>query len=137
MRRRCFLLLAATVVVGCGSDSSTGPSQASIVGTWELKTINGTALPFVVAQVGTNKVELLSDVFTINAGGSFTQTTTVRSTVNGQASTSSEADAGSYTLNGTAVTLKFNSDGSTGTASWSGNTMTTTDGGFALVYTRR
>jgi hypothetical protein len=93
-------------------------------------------LPFIIAQTGANKIELMSDVFVVASTGSFTQTTTVRSTINGVVTTESVADAGSYTVSGTAITLHFNSDGSTGTASWSGNTMTTTDGGVAAVYVR-
>src|SRR5262245_21206057 len=135
MRR--LLVLALSLVAACGGDSTTGPPvQEQIAGTWTLSTVNGAPLPFTIAQTGTNKIEILSDVFVVVSTGSFTQTTTVRSTINGVVSTQSVADAGTYTVNGTAITLHFNSDGSTGTASWSGNTMTTTDGGIALVYLR-
>jgi hypothetical protein len=41
------------------------------------------------------------------------------------------------TLNGTAVTFTFNSDGSTGTGSLSGNTLTVASDGIALVYNKR
>ena len=135
MRR--LLVLALSLVAACGGDSTTAPPvQEQIAGTWTLSTVNGAPLPFTIAQTGTNKIEILSDVFVVVSTGSFTQTTTVRSTINGVVSTQSVADAGTYTVNGTAITLHFNSDGSTGTASWSGNTMTTTDGGIALVYLR-
>ena len=135
MLRRSLLLAAVAFAVACGSDSPTGPA-VSIAGTWTLQTVNGSALPFIIAQIGQDKVELLSDVFVVSETGSFTETSTVRMTQNGVVTTNSAADAGSYTVNGTAVSLHFNSDNSTATASWSGNTMTTTDGGFALVYKR-
>lgn len=133
MRKIAIVMFA--LAAACGGDSSTGPS-ASIAGTWTLQTINGAALPFIVAQTGANKVELLSDVVVISGTGSFTETTSVRTTTNGVPTTQSVADAGNYTLSGTAITIHFNSDGSTATGSWSGNTITTTDGGLALVYKR-
>ena len=135
MRR--LLAVALVLAAACGGDSTTAPTvQQQITGTWSLSTVNGSPVPFTVAQTGTNKVELVSDVFVIASTGSFTQTTTVRTTVNGVVTTQSAADAGSYTVNGTAITLHFNSDASTATASFSGNTFTTTDGGLALVYRR-
>jgi hypothetical protein len=90
----------------------------------------------VLAQTGTNKAEIVGDVYVISGTGSFTQTTTVRTTTNGVATTQSVADAGTYTLNGTAITVRYNSDGSTATGSWSGNTITVTQDGLAAVYTR-
>jgi len=133
MRR--LLPLIALAIAACSADSSTGPT-GTIAGTWTLQTVNGFQLPFTIAQTGTDKEELLSDVFVISGDGSFTQMATVRTTTNGVATTQSATDAGSYTLSGTAITLHFNSDGSTGTGSWSGNTITTTDGGLALVFKR-
>jgi hypothetical protein len=127
----CLLLIVAAA---CGSDSPTQPTATSVAGTWSLQTINGTALPYVVAQTGADKVELTSDVLTVVPSGSFTEITTLRVTQNGQVSTQSVPDAGSYTLNGTAVSFTFNSDGSSGTGSISGNTLTVTSDGIALVY---
>lgn len=135
MRRLGFLLLTA-VLIGCGSDSSTGPSSATIAGTWNLQSINGTTLPFTLAQTGANKIELTSDIIVVSGTGSFTQTSTLRTTDNGQVTTQSVADAGTYTLNGSAVTLRWNSDGSISTGSWVGNTITATGDGLAFVYKR-
>lgn len=129
------VMLASAAACG-GGDSPTEPTQVSVAGTWSLQTINGTRLPYVVAQTGADKLEVTSDVLSVSGTGSFTQTTTVRLTQNGQVSTQSVADAGSYTLNGSAASFRFNSDGSTGTASISGNTMTVATDGFAYVYTR-
>lgn len=133
MRR--FFLIGLCLLAACGSDSSTAPQQ-SIAGTWTLRTINGTSLPYIITQSGADKAELMSDAFTISGTGSFTQTSVIRYTTNGVATTQSSAEAGSYTINGTAVTLHFNSDGSTVTASWSGNTLTATAGGLVGVYGR-
>jgi hypothetical protein len=130
-----FILLAA---VACGgSDSPTAPTSASVAGTWNLQSINGSALPFVIAQTGANKAEVLSDVLSVVATGSFTQITTLRTTVNGVVTTQSAADAGSYSLNGTAATFTFNSDGSVGTGQVSGGTLTVTTTGLVYVYKKQ
>lgn len=132
-----FLLCIASLLVACGGDSGTGPSAtASIAGVWNLKTINGQSLPFVFGQTGANKQEITSETYTLTADGSFTQIIGVRTTFNGQVTTQSEPDAGTYTLNGTAVTFRYLSDGSSATGSWSGNTLTIAADGFAAVYQR-
>ena len=135
MRR--FLLLSVVFAVACGSDSTTQPTTASIAGTWNLQSINGSNMPFILSQTGANKVEVVSDAVTAVSTGSFTEITTLRSTINGQVTTQSVPDAGSYTLNGTAVFFIFNSDGSTGTGSLSGNTLTVSTNGFAYIYKKQ
>lgn len=136
--RRLIALLLTVGLVGCGSDA-TSPS-ASIAGTWSLKTVNGAALPFVILASGTDKEEIVSDVFTLTANGAshgaFTQLSTYRLTQNGQVTSQSIPDAGTYTLNGSAVTLQFTSDGSSVTGSWSGNTITVGQSGVVGVYQR-
>ena len=102
MNRRAFLVLSF-VLAACGSDSSTEPS--AIVGTWTLQTINGSALPFVLEQSATEKSEILSEVVTISAGGTFTESTTLRSTVNGTVTTQSFPDGGTYTVSGSTLNL--------------------------------
>jgi hypothetical protein len=129
-------LFLALLAVGCGGDA-TGPTTASVAGTWSLQSINGIALPYVVAQTGGDKVEITGDVFTAVATGSFTQLTTVRTTLSGQVTTQSVADAGSWSMSGTAVTFQFNSNGSVGTGSLSGNTLTVTDAGYAYIYRKQ
>ena len=130
-------LASMLFAIACGSDSTTGPTAVSLAGTWNLQSVNGSSLPFVIAQTGANKAELVSDVVTVVPTGSFTEITTVRNTINGQVTTSSVGDAGSYVLNGTAVTFQFNSDGSVGTGSISGNTLTVATNGFSYIYTKQ
>ncbi|MEP6495656.1 MAG: hypothetical protein ABJF01_23435 [bacterium] len=139
MRRSAFvaaMIFAILSAAGCGGDS-TSPATQSIAGSWTLQSVNGSPLPFIVPETGTDQLEVLSDVIAISGTGSFTQTTSTRTTTNGVPTTQSVVDAGSYTLNGSAITMHFNSDGFTLTASWSGNTITTVTGdGLALVYKR-
>ena len=131
--RRLLAACVALLAIACGD--STSPS-ASAAGTWTLQTVNGAPLPFVLLQVGADKLELTSDVITANSTGSFTQMTTLKTTEDGQVTTESIPDAGTYTQAGTAITFTFNSDGSTGTGTLTGNTVTVASQGYSLVYTR-
>jgi hypothetical protein len=63
-----------------------------------------------------------------------TQMTHFCTTQDGQVTTDSIPNSGTYALNGTAVTFTFDSDGSTGTGSLSGNTLTVVAAGLALIH---
>ena len=131
---RKFLTVAVfALFTACGGDSSTQPVTASVVGTYQLSTINGSGLPFVL-QAANPKVEILGDQLVVNAGGTFSQNTSIRVTNGTAVTTQTLLDAGTYTLNGTAATFMFNSDGSTGTATVGTNQLTIAEGGFSSVY---
>jgi len=130
----CLLLVAAAA---CRSDGPTDHTPVSLAGTWRLQTVNGNGLPFVLPQTVVDKMEVISDELTVAASGTFTRVTQIRVTESGQVSTDPVEDAGSYTLNGTAVTFTFASDGSTGTGSLSGNSLSVAAGGLAFVYRKQ
>jgi hypothetical protein len=136
--RRWFLPVTLLIALGtaCSSDDSTGP-ETSVAGTWTLQTVNGFDLPYVVAQSGGDKVEVTADVLTVADGGAFTELTTIRVTTGGVATTQSVPDAGTYTVNGTAVTFHFQSDGSSGTGTLTGNTLTVATQGVSLLYRKQ
>jgi hypothetical protein len=134
---RVLSALALVVALTACGDKSSEPIVASLEGTWALHSINGTPLPFVVAQSGADKMELTGDVFTVAAGGRFTQVTTMRTTINGQTTTQVTPDAGNYTLTGNAVVFQFDSDGMTGTAALTATALTVTGNGIVAVYTKQ
>ena len=136
MMRRLLPLVALAVAVACGSDSTTQPTIASVAGTWNLQSVNGSPLPFTLTQTGSDRLELLSGVVTANANGTYTEVAQFRTTVNGQSSTSTESDAGTFTLNGTAVSLTGTQTGNINGA-LSGNTLTLTEQGFAWVFVKQ
>jgi hypothetical protein len=140
-RRRTLFFLALPFALACGNDAIS-PNNGSVAGTWNLKTVNGSFLPFTIVQLGSTKTELTSDAYTLTASnstsGSFTTTSTLRLTQNGQVTTQTSSDAGTYTVNGTSVTLvSHTAGGSTVTGSWSGNTITATVTGFAFIFARQ
>jgi Lipocalin-like domain len=126
---------AATVLLSaCGSDSTTAPTPTSIAGTWNLTTVNGAALPFVLQA--SPKIEILSDQIVILANGTFTQSTQARLTNGTTITTQTIPDGGTYSLNGTAATFTF-TDGGSETATVSGNSMTIAETGLSLVYNKQ
>jgi hypothetical protein len=61
MRRMLAIVCTAATVLlaGCDSDDSTRPTQSSVAGTWNLTTVNGSALPYTLQP--TPKIEILSE----------------------------------------------------------------------------
>lgn len=138
MMRRLIPLVALAVAVACGSDSTTQPTVASLAGTWTLQTVNGNPLPFTISQTATDKVELLSDVVTASANGTYSENLQIRETLNGVSQTFTSADTGTFTVNGTAVTLTSTQVGSTsGALSNNNHTLTLTEQGFVWVFAKQ
>lgn len=128
---RYISLGLALALAACG-DGGTGPND-SVAGVYSLRTVNGANLPYIIAHTGQDKVELTADVLTLVEAGSFTEITTYRTTINGQATVDTEPDAGSFTRSGTAISFAFNS-GSSGTGTIGGGTITVAVSGLSLVY---
>jgi hypothetical protein len=130
-----LFVLFLSLAVAC-TDSS-GPTQSSVAGTWNLQTVDGASLPFVIDQSGVNKVEVTGDVLVVTSAGAFTQATSVRVTQNGVVTTQVIPDAGSYVIHGTSVTFQFQSDGSVGTGMLMDNTLTVNASGVSYIYTKQ
>jgi hypothetical protein len=137
MRRlAAFLTLAlVSTSLACGSDKVTGPTVESLVGTWNLSTVNGAPLPFTY-RAADPKLELLSDQFVTFADGTFTATQVVRVTDVDGVSTQTFPDFGVWALSGTAILFQF-SDNSVATATAGGDTFTFAGGGVSQVYVKQ
>jgi hypothetical protein len=133
--RRLVSILLVVALTACG-DSSTGPTRATLSGTYNLTSVNGSVLPFT-AQASDPKVEILGDQIVADGGGLFTENGSYRVTDAGTVTTTPITDAGTYVITGTAVVFRFDSDGSTGTGTISGNTFTVADNGLSFVYTKQ
>jgi len=83
--RRFVVLLAIATLAACGGDSSTSPGV--VTGSYSLRTINGSPLPYTLIQIGADKIEITADVIILNEGGTFTETTSERTTENGVVTT--------------------------------------------------
>lgn len=128
-------ILALALAASCSSDS-TAPTAASIAGTWNLSTVNGSPMPFVV-QTSNPKIELLNDQIIASASDTFTETYNVRFTSStGQVTNEAGADAGTFTINGSAISFRYNG-GSTGTGTVSGNSFTFAFAGYSQVFVKQ
>jgi hypothetical protein len=139
MRRlaAALVLALASSAIACGSDSVTNPTPESLAGTWNLSTLNGVALPFVLQQ-SNPKVELLSDQIVVSSDGTFTDTFSLRFTdAAGVVTNDGGFDTGTWTLNGAALVLRYDSDASVSTASVAGNSFTISVPGLAQLYTKQ
>ena len=135
MRR--FVPMVLCFALACGSNAPpTQPVTVSLVGTWTLHDINGLVLPVVLTQTATTKTEMLSDIVTATADGTYTEVAEARTTVNGQATVSSHTDTGTYTVTGNAVVVHSNNDGSSINGTIKGNTFTIAANGIAFEYRR-
>lgn len=132
--RRIVCTLGVLALVGCGD--SSGPSVASVVGTWNLETINGQGMPFTVAQFPGYHLEILDDVFVVRSNGTFTETLTIRETEGSTVTTSSESADGDWDQDNAAITLNYD-DGSVATAAISGDVVTANIDGDVFVYRRQ
>lgn len=130
------LLLAASVA-SCGSDGPSAPERPSLVGTWALTTIGGVPLPYILDQLGGDKLELIEADFTATNTGTFSSTSTQRMTLGGRAADQSFNEAGSYTINGSVATLTFASDSSSAHGTIRGDSITFADNGIPVVYRKR
>lgn len=134
MIRRLVALLALVTLGACGSDSGTGVSSTNIEGTYSLRTVNGSPLPYTV-QSGNNGVTLTSDVITIAGNGTWTEAILYRQTVNGVTTNGTEADGGTWMRAGNDVTLDSNfSQGTAYSGTFSNGTLTFDDVGFVVVF---
>jgi len=137
MRRFLALtcVLANVLLAGCGSDSSTAPTPASLVGTWNLSTVNGRSLPFAIPSETGSTVELFGEQLRFD-DATFQRETTLRFTE--APFLRSFSDAGSYTLTATGATLTY--PYTVGTATFSASTLTIVLEGLqstTLVYHRQ
>lgn len=135
--RKTMAVLALAIFAACGGSDSTSPASASVGGTYSLKTINGSPLPFVF-QSGTTSVTILADALVVGENGTWTESTSYKQTVNGQTSTGTGGDAGTWVRAGTAVTFTSTTQGGSGyrgTFTGSGLDMTD-DNGFRSVFAK-
>ena len=131
--KKLLILLAS---LGCSSYTLTTPTEEALTGKWNLTAVNGTSLPYTVPQIGP-KQEVIEDVLTIATLKTFTEVTTIRITQNGQVTTKTVTDTGTYEFNSYAVTFHFQTDGSFGSGTLTGRTMTIAASGVSFTYRKQ
>ena len=130
-------VLAGLIVVfsaACLGEGLTGSS--TITGDYTLRTVNGSPLPYTISGSGANRTEIVGEVITLYQGGTYARSRDSRVIVNGQMTSESSAETGSYTLLGTSVTLVNGANGQATLASINANTMTIVKAGMTAVFTK-
>ena len=133
--RRLVALLALVTLSACGSDSTTSPNSAAIAGTYSLKTVNGSALPFLI-QSGTNSVKITSDAITIADGGTWSENGAYTQTINGQTSNQVVSDGGTWVRAGTQLTLVSSDSSTSYSGTFTGSSLNLGDGTLSFVFSK-
>lgn len=122
----------------CGSDGGgtlTTPLVTSVPGTWNLKTVNARDLPFTI-QASDPKVELLARKYVIASNGTFTLSTTLRSTeLDGTSTSTGLNSTGTYVFADNFVAFT-GADGSGLIASVTATSMTIVAGTLTQVFAK-
>ena len=132
--RKLFVALALTLLVACSGDGPTG-AGGDISGTYNLSTVNGIALPYLLQESGP-RVEVFSDSYILGTAGKFIQSTSFRVTSGDTVTFEIFPDSGSYTVQGTAVLFNF-ADNSTLSATLGTGALSFSSGGLATVYLKQ
>ncbi len=134
MRAWVVAVVGLALAAGCARDT-TGPASARLEGLFHLATVNGGALPFLVQQDSTVRVDVTESALTFNHDSTWSQTTLYRVDDGGTTSTPSQMVYGTWQLVNNAVELTspagFSEHGAI-----NGPTLTLLDGGLSLVYRR-
>lgn len=133
--RRGLSLCAIVVAIACGD--ATGPTPQSVSGTWNLQSVNGGSLPYTVLMTGSVTDQVTAGLLIVEPDRTFSYATTFRSTANGQSTTLTATDSGTYSLSGDSVSFLFRGDGTTGSGLLNGDTVSLNAEGFSLVYTKQ
>ncbi len=132
------VVLAGGLLTACGDDGdATGTGGTSIFGTYTLQTVNGSSLPFVVIQVGNDKLEITAGSVRLNSDNTYSISISLRLTEAGTVTTETDTGAGTYTASGSTIQFSDSGDGEGPfTGSISGNTLTIIDEDVAFVFTK-
>ena|SRR5438045_2270167 len=131
-------LLVYSLLLACSDSKAPTAPDIGVTGTWHLQTVDGQALPFTLPEDDGLKADLTAEVITLTAPNTVTLMTTFLFNDHGRIFTESAPDSGTYTVDGSTVTVVWKSDGSITPATVNGDTMSLFDpgNGFTFVYRR-
>ena len=122
-------LVVAAFMLGC----SPTTSPLDVIGTYVLKSVSGSPLPYQLPGVGPTRVHVLDDMIILTPSGTYSEVGHKLFTTGSTVSLASPVDAGSFRRRGDAITMESLLIGIwSGTVS--GNTLTLEQQGLTLVY---
>ncbi|MEP6992048.1 MAG: hypothetical protein ABJA80_14040 [bacterium] len=134
MRRLATVILGTLAIAACSAaDQATAP-DASMAGTYQLKTMAGSTLPYIVLQQPGLDLKVTAESMTLDAAGAFTDITSYLRINNGVVDYPVDTLVGTWSAYQSNVTLVAKGQKFGGTVV--GNTLTLSDGVLVSVYTR-
>lgn len=130
--RKLMILLLAVTTAACWSDKVTGSS--TVFGTYTLRTVNGSPLPFTIAGSGTSKSEILSDSIFLYEGFTFAESAHYLVTVNGTPKAEIRVDNGSFSLLGNSASFRSNDGSPVATYLIDADVMTVVKPGLTMAF---
>jgi hypothetical protein len=130
--RKTLMIAAVVSALGCSGDGMVGSSTVN--GTYTLRSVNGSALPYTVTSAGTDKTEILDDAITLYEGFTYEETAHLRVTANAQATTQTNHTTGSFALLGNSISLRTSAGVIAMVGVIEGNTMTIPLAGITEVF---
>ena len=110
MRSILVLIGSLAAFAACGDDAPTG--SWTVPGIYDLRTINGEPLPFVIPQPDGATIEITAGRLTINTDGTFIDRLDYTETRGAESTPSSSTRTGDYLFSKRVVTLMYDSGGS-------------------------
>lgn len=131
------LTLGFAVVAGaCQSSTAVDPAVTAAAGTYVLRSINDSTLPYTVDASATSHVDITADTLRVGNNGAFLDQTYLRTVTTGVADgLSSQSFVGTISVSG--ATVNFIVDGQLFAAGiLNGSTLTISGNGTKSVYAR-
>jgi hypothetical protein len=122
-------VVAAAFTLGC----SPTTSPLDIVGTYSLKSVSGSPLPYQLPGAGPTRVHVLDDMIILTPSGTYSEVGHKLFTTGSSVSVATPVDAGNFRRRGDSVTMESLLIG-TWTGTIKGSTLTLEQQGLTLVY---
>jgi hypothetical protein len=135
--RKTFLAITSLVLVlsaAACSDLATG--LGNVTGTYNLQTFNGSNLPALFDQNGSQERDLVAETFTLYSDGTYTDDYRMRTSDQNGTSDFNYHDVGTYQQNNNALQFRDSQTGNLFTGSITGSTLTITQFGDVYVFSK-
>jgi hypothetical protein len=143
MRRAARILFIASALLAgaCSPDSSAvaPPTEANVVGSYNLSIINGGSLPFPYSANTTSRFDIVGGRITLTADHAFTDVLTTRETIlEGNVARDAQTDTqtGTWSLDGSNLTMVYTGHPVGQVAVVTGTLLTRVDLGLSLTYSK-
>ena len=139
--RRAFSFVALAGVAfsaACGSDRTAAPvsTNPSIVGVYNLESINGQTLPYVALPSADDPLSIIEGYLTISADSTWHESLVIRSVAHGQTEDQVTDLLGQWTSNAAGITMSTPDNAVAYTVKPSGNKLGLSNSSASLVYTK-